>query len=134
MDNQHGVESHIVAAEFSDFGNPLLDLTFYNQTMARGRSLEGYFKFHRCCCKRYSSSTKNPSFLTYSRVTMRNLITNTGTYQSKLIRLHNIIRGVQYVHWVMHKCIMAKVGGKRNTRKLCKKQVKLSKTGGNLSQ
>jgi len=43
-------------------------------------------------------------------------------------------RGVQYVHWVMHKCIMAKVGGKRNTRKVCKKQVKLSKTGGNLSK
>ena len=21
-------------------------------------------------------------------------------------------RGVQYVHWVMHKCIMVKVGGK----------------------
>src|SRR6218665_599807 len=29
------------------------------------------------------------------------------------------IRGVQYVHWVMHKCIMVKVGGK-NTRKVCK--------------
>src|SRR6218665_935455 len=37
-------------------------------------------------------------------------------------------RGVQYVHWVMHKCIMVKVGGKRNTRKVCKKQVNLSKT------
>src|SRR6218665_607380 len=30
----------------------------------------------------------------------------------------------------MHKCIMVKVGGKRNTRKVCKKQVNLSKTGG----
>src|SRR6218665_3021788 len=39
-------------------------------------------------------------------------------------------RGVQYVHWVMHKCIMVKVGGKRNTRKVCKKQVNLSKTEG----
>src|SRR6218665_2985677 len=39
-------------------------------------------------------------------------------------------RGVQYVHWVMHKCIMVKVGGKRNTRKVCKKQVNLPKTGG----
>ena len=39
-------------------------------------------------------------------------------------------RGVQYVHWVMHKCIMVKVGGKRNTRKVCKKPVNLSKTGG----
>jgi len=39
-------------------------------------------------------------------------------------------RGVQYVHWVMHKCIMVKVGGKRNTRKVCKKQVNLSNTGG----
>src|SRR6218665_913702 len=24
-------------------------------------------------------------------------------------------RGVQYVHWVMHKCIMVKVGGKKYT-------------------
>src|SRR6218665_685487 len=30
----------------------------------------------------------------------------------------------------MHKCIMVKVGGKRNTRKVCKKQVNLCKTGG----
>ena len=43
-------------------------------------------------------------------------------------------RGVQYVHWVMHKCIMVKVGGKRNTHKVCKKQVNFSKTGGNLSK
>ena len=40
-----------------------------------------------------------------------------------------VCRGVQYVHWVMHKCIMVKVGGKRNIRKVCKKQVNLSKTG-----
>ena len=39
-------------------------------------------------------------------------------------------RGVQYMHWVMHKCIMVKTGGKRNTRKVCKKQVNLSKTEG----
>ena len=39
-------------------------------------------------------------------------------------------RGVQYVHWVMHKCIMVKVGGKRNTHKVCKKQMNFSKTGG----
>jgi len=29
-------------------------------------------------------------------------------------------RGVQYMHYVMHKCIMVKVGGKRNTRRLWK--------------
>ena len=45
-----------------------------------------------------------------------------------------ICRGVQYVHWVMHKCIMVKVGGKRNTRKVCKKQVNLCKTGGKICQ
>jgi len=39
-------------------------------------------------------------------------------------------RGVQYVHWMMHKCIMVKEGGKRNTHKVCKKQVNFSKTGG----
>ena len=41
-----------------------------------------------------------------------------------------LYRGVQYVHWVMRKCIMVKLGGKRNTRKVCKKQVNLSKTLG----
>src|SRR6218665_3327313 len=39
-------------------------------------------------------------------------------------------RGVQYMHWVMHKCIMVKVGGKRNTQKVCKKQVNFDKTEG----
>ena len=43
-------------------------------------------------------------------------------------------RGVQYVHWVMHKCIMVKVGGKRNTRKVCKTQVNLSKIGRKICQ
>jgi len=38
-------------------------------------------------------------------------------------------RGVQYVHWVMHKCIMIKVGG--NTRKVCKKLLNFLKQGGN---
>src|SRR6218665_349881 len=42
----------------------------------------------------------------------------------------NGCRGVQYVHWLMHKCIMVKVGGKRNTHKVCKKQVNFYKTGG----
>ena len=48
----------------------------------------------------------------------------------ELAKFSTTCRGVQYVHWVMHKCIMVKVGGKRNTRKVCKKQVNLSKTGG----
>ena len=48
--------------------------------------------------------------------------------------MHDDLRGVQYVHWVMHKCIMVKVGGKRNTRKVCKKQVKLFKTGGEICE
>src|SRR6218665_2470911 len=43
-------------------------------------------------------------------------------------------RGVQYVHWVMHKCIMVKIGGRRNTRKVCKNQVNLSKTGWEIGQ
>ena len=45
-----------------------------------------------------------------------------------------LIRRVQYVHWLMHKCIMVKVGGKRNTRKVCKKQVNLSKRGGKICE
>ena len=40
-------------------------------------------------------------------------------------------RGVQYVHWVMHKCIMVKVGGE-NTRKVCKKLLNFVKTGGEI--
>jgi len=28
--------------------------------------------------------------------------------------------GVQYVHFVMHKCIMVKLEGKRKTQKACK--------------
>src|SRR6218665_4134052 len=40
-------------------------------------------------------------------------------------------RGVQYVHWVMHKCIMVKVRGK-NTHNICKKQVNLPKTEGEI--
>ena len=45
--------------------------------------------------------------------------------------------GVQYVHCVMHKCIMVKLGGKRKTRKACKNkyilrnQRKFTKVGGN---
>ena len=38
------------------------------------------------------------------------------------------------MHWVMHKCIMVKVGGKRNTRKVGQKQVNLSKTGRKICQ
>ena len=41
-----------------------------------------------------------------------------------------ISRGVQYVHWVMHKCIMVKVGGKRNTHKVCKRQVNFCENRG----
>jgi len=40
--------------------------------------------------------------------------------QSTQYIIEAITRGVQYVHCVMHKCIMVKVGGKRNTRKVCK--------------
>ena len=43
-------------------------------------------------------------------------------------------RGVQYVHWVMHKCIMVKVGGNEIPRKVCKKQVNLCKTEGKICQ
>jgi|SRR6218665_533239 len=38
------------------------------------------------------------------------------------------------MHCVMHKCIMVKVGGKRNTRKVFKKHVNLMKSEGNLQK
>src|SRR6218665_213147 len=57
---------------------------------------------------------------------------NSGRWQPKTFVAHFATNGrdVQYVHWVMHKCIMVKVGGKRNTSKVCKKQVNFSKTRG----
>ena len=39
-------------------------------------------------------------------------------------------RGVQYVYWVMHECIMVKVGGKRNTHKVLKSRWIFLKQGG----
>jgi len=39
-------------------------------------------------------------------------------------------RGVQYVHCVMHKCIMVKVGEKRKSHNVCKKHVNLPETEG----
>ena len=33
------------------------------------------------------------------------------------------------MHWVVHKCIMVKIGGKQNIHKVCKKQVNFSKAG-----
>jgi len=34
----------------------------------------------------------------------------------------------------MNKCIMVKVGEKRNTRKVCKKNVNFTKSGGNFAK
>src|SRR6218665_3670969 len=59
-------------------------------------------------------------FRVYSRFTIH------CTYRSHFLPTY---RGVQYVHWVMHKCIMVKVGGE-NTQKVCKKLVNFPKTGG----
>src|SRR6218665_335247 len=38
-------------------------------------------------------------------------------------------RGVQYVHCVMHKCIMVKLGGNEKHRKYVNKQVNFTKSG-----
>ena len=56
------------------------------------------------------------------------LVIHKRRYISSFTRIQRS-RGVQCVHWVMHKCIMVKVGGKRNTHKVCKKQLNFSKTG-----
>jgi len=40
-----------------------------------------------------------------------------------------LARGVQYVHWAMHKCIMVKVGG-GNTRTVLENRGKFVKVGG----
>ena len=36
----------------------------------------------------------------------------TTRLESLTVVVVKTIRGVQYVHWVMHKCIMVKAGGK----------------------
>src|SRR6218665_3948671 len=73
-----------------------------------------------------------PVFLTSDIVCMWNDPGISVTLQTSASSIARAIatRGVQYVHWVMHKCIMVKVGGKRNTQKACRKQVNFSKTGG----
>ena len=38
-------------------------------------------------------------------------------------------RGVQYMHCVMHKCIMVKVGGTRKSQKACTTHGNLTKSG-----
>ena len=45
-------------------------------------------------------------------------------------------RGVQYVHvhCVTHKSFMVKVGRKRKTNNVCKKSVKLTKSGGKFAK
>ena len=57
-----------------------------------------------------------------------NLVKQICAFKVRLRGVKVRLRGVQYVHWVMHKCIMVKVGGKRNTHKVCKKQVNFYKT------
>jgi len=38
-------------------------------------------------------------------------------------------RGVHYVHCVIHKCNIVKIGGKRKVNKVCKKHVNFTKSG-----
>src|SRR6218665_3986898 len=64
---------------------------------------------------------------------VRHVCKNVCTSLYMYIGVH-ACRGDQYLHWVMHKWIMVKVGGKRNTRKVCKKQVNLCKTAGKICQ
>ena len=47
-------------------------------------------------------------------------------YHLLYISVHFRCRSVQYVHCVMHKCIMVKVRGKRRTKKVCKKTRKFA--------
>ena len=57
---------------------------------------------------------------TYSFSRMRYAI-RFSTNEDKFIFLRHfsLTTSVQYVHCVMHKCIMVKVGGKRKTHKAC---------------
>jgi len=36
-----------------------------------------------------------------------------------MVAAGSTIMGFQYVHWVMHKCIMVKVGGNEKHKKVC---------------
>ena len=59
----------------------------------------------------------------------RTLTTTTRPISLKrllgLLLVYSRIRGVQYVHCVMHKCIMVKVGGHENHRKYVKKSTEI---------
>src|SRR6218665_793797 len=76
-----------------------------------------FYKSPRCKAIRGAISVTDPlkeTFLNKERdadeIRRRILLWTTGG-----------IRGGLYVHCVMHKCIMIKVRGKRNTHKVCKK-------------
>ena len=42
----------------------------------------------------------------------------------------NVYRGVEYVHCVMHKCIMVKLKGGNEKHKVCKKHLNFTKSEG----
>src|SRR6218665_1918688 len=56
------------------------------------------------------------------------------SYNNLLSSAHTVLRGVQYVHCVMHKCIMVKVGGNKNHRKHVQNTEILRNLGGNLAK
>src|SRR6218665_1773617 len=58
-----------------------------------------------------------------------NLLVSSQLHFYKSLKTIHFSRGVQYVHWVMHKCIMVKVGGEI-TRKACKTLMNFPLTGG----
>src|SRR6218665_1126691 len=43
-------------------------------------------------------------------------------------------RCVQYVHCVLHKCVMVKAWGKRKTQKVCKKDANFTQSGGKFAK
>src|SRR6218665_3797704 len=48
--------------------------------------------------------------------------------------MKNSHRGIQYVHCVMHKCIMVKVGEKGKAQKVCKNTANFTKSGGKFAK
>src|SRR6218665_1579108 len=46
-----------------------------------------------------------------------------------LLTAVSLVRGVQYVHWVMHKCIMVKVGGKVHVKYVKSRRIWLKQEG-----
>src|SRR6218665_1242140 len=80
-------------------------------------ALVQYLFFQSPFCPRYSAQ----GHMEVPHVAQSRSFATVGPSRGNLLPQSLMVRGVQYVHCVMQKCIMVKVWGKRKTYKVCKK-------------